>query len=175
MSEDQTTQLATIFIHDDWIENELTFLEDLLDSIYKQVTPPGSAVNAETQAAYSAYMKSQHTGQRASQRLELVAKALRHRTVGLNRKGDVVLIIDHLDQCSPALRELMQRELSMLQDEGLKILTTSRLPRHEPAVVRWCDYHPRDRSLQVFWRCSNCQKTDVCVHCKGEQSFCKNW
>ncbi|OAL56115.1 hypothetical protein IQ07DRAFT_498472 [Pyrenochaeta sp. DS3sAY3a] len=173
MSEEQTAHIATIFISDHRIENELAFLEDLLDSIYKQVTPPGCSFDATTNMAYSEYRKCQRMGRRAAQRIETVAKALRLRIKGLAKTGDVVLVIDHLDQCSPALRELVQGQLDILQDNGLKMLVTSRLPKYEPAVVRWCDYHPRKTPIQIFWRCSSCQREDICVDCKKDGILCK--
>ncbi|KAJ8113755.1 hypothetical protein OPT61_g4184 [Boeremia exigua] len=132
MSEEQTAHLATIFIDDHRIENELAFLEDILDSIYNQVTPRGSTLDDATNMAYSEYRKCLHTGRRAAKRIEAVAKALRRRITDLAAGGDAVLIIDHLDQCSPALRELVEQHLSTLQDDGMKILVTSRLPKHEP-------------------------------------------
>lgn len=174
MSGEQTVHLATLFIDDRKIENELAFLEDLLHSIYNQVTPLGSADSA-TNMAYSEYRKCLHTGRRAAQRIRTVAEALRYRVKELADTGDAVLIIDHLDQCSPALRELIQGQLDILRDDGLKMLVTSRLPRHEPAVVVWCDYHPPDRPIQAFWRCSKCQKTDICSSCKKGQNICKKW
>ncbi|XP_014555932.1 hypothetical protein COCVIDRAFT_101023 [Bipolaris victoriae FI3] len=173
-SEEQTFQLANIFInHRNRIENELAFLEDLLDSIYNQVSPPSCDVDPATVLAYSAYKELLRTGQRASKRIDSIAQALRLRTAELARKGDVVLIIDHLDQCSPALRELVQHHFDALQDEGLKILVTSRLPRHEPAMIIWCDYHPQDSPLTVFWRCSKCQQKDICIDCKREDTPCE--
>lgn len=172
-SEEQTFQLANIFINHHRIENELAFLEDLLDTIYNQVSPPSCDVDPATNVAYGAYKELLRTGQRVSKRINSIAQALRLRTAELVRKGDVVLIIDHLDQCSPALRELVQQQFNILQDEGLKILVTSRLPRHEPAIIIWCDYHPQDSPLQVFWRCSKCQQKDICINCKREDTPCQ--
>ncbi|KAJ6278922.1 hypothetical protein J3E71DRAFT_402057 [Bipolaris maydis] len=172
-SEEQTCQLANIFINHHRIEHELAFLEDLLNTIYNQVSPPSCDVDPATDLAYGAYKELLRTGQRASKRIDSIAQALRLRTAELAKKGDVVLIIDHLEQCSPALRELVQQQFNILQDEGLKILVTSRLPRHEPAVSVWCDYHPEDLPLKVFWRCSKCQQTDICITCKREDTPCQ--
>lgn len=174
-SEEQTFQLAKMFINCRRIENELAFLEDLLDNIYNQMSPPNCDVDPATNLAYGEYKELLHTGQRASKRIDSIAQALRLRTAELARKGDAVLIIDHLDQCSPALRELVQQQLNILQDEGLKILVTSRLPRHESAMTVWCDYHPRDSPIKVFWRCSKCQQKDICINCKIKDPPCQQW
>jgi hypothetical protein len=174
-SEEQTFQLANIFINHRRIEHELTFLEDLLDTIYNQVSPPSCDVDPATNLAYGVYKELLRTGQRASKRIDSIAQALRLRIADLARKGDAVLVIDHIDQCSPALRELVQQQFNILQDEGLKILVTSRLPRHEPAMIIWCDYHPRDSPLKVFWRCSKCKQKDICITCKKEDTSCQQW
>ncbi|USP77062.1 uncharacterized protein yc1106_04336 [Curvularia clavata] len=172
-SEEQTFQLANIFINHRRIEHELAFLEDLLDTIYNQVSPARCDIDPATRLTYGAYKELLRTGQRASRRIDSIAQALRLRIAELVRKGDAVLIIDHLDQCSPVLRELVQQQLDILQDEGLKILVTSRLPRHEPAMTIWCDYHPQDSPLKVFWRCSKCQQKDICINCKREDTPCQ--
>jgi len=174
-SEEQTLQLASIFINHRKIENELAFLEDLLDTIYSHVSPPSCIIDPATTLAYGAYKETLRTGKRASKRISSISQALRLRTAELAKKGDVVLIIDHLDQCSTALRELIQQHLDVVQDEGLKILVTSRLPRHELVMNIWCDYHPRDSPLTVFWRCSKCQERDICINCKREDTSCQQW
>lgn len=172
---DEQFQLANIFIDDCEIENELSFLEDLLGTIYNQLSPPGCDIDLATSSAYEPYSELSRTGQRASKRIDSIARALRLRTTELVREGDVVLIIDHLDRCSPALQELVQQHLSILQNEGMKILITSRLPTYEPAIDIFCDYHTQDTPLVVFWRCSKCQKRDICVNCKESDTRCTNW
>jgi hypothetical protein len=166
--------LATIFIGDECIENELAFLEDVSDSIYKQLTPPGSVVNVATQDMYSQYSNIQYTGQRACLRMTSIAQALMRRVNELAEEGHVFLVIDHLDLCSPSLKELLRRDLAVLQDRGLRILVTSRLPRHEPAIEKFCDYHDDDCPIQIYWHCPNCEG-DICEACKGEQSFGERW
>lgn len=139
------------------------------------MSPPSCDVDPATNLAYGVYKELLRTGKRASKRIDSIAQALRLRTAELVRKGGAVLIIDHLDQCSPALRELVQQQFNILQDKGLKILITSRLPRQEPAITIRCDYHPRGAPLTVFWNCSKCQEQDICITCKKEDPPCQQW
>lgn len=165
---------AAIFIGDSYIENELAFLEDILASIYKQLTPVDSPIADATKRSYREYNKSQHTGRRASERIDLIARALRCRIEDLSKDGRAFLLVDQIEQCSPSLQELVQRELKTLQNRGLKIMITSRLPRYEAVVDRWCDYHPRDLPIQIFWRCCICER-DICATCRGNQRYCLSW
>lgn len=165
-----------MFIDDGCIENELAFLEDVLHSIYEQLSPSSSPESLAVRAKYNAYNDARHKGRRASLRVYLIAQTLRLRVSEISEAGRAFLVIDHLDFCSPSLKELIERELSMLQEGGLKILLTSRLPRHEEAEDTWCDSsdHVQNLPLKLYWHCPSCGE-DICEVCKGDQTFCSEW
>lgn len=169
--------LATVFINNEEIERDLTFLEDLLRSLYRQLTPEGAVIGSAVLVKYRDYQSARHKGRKASLRISLVSQALQWRVAEINARGQAFLILDNVDQCSAALRELLERELSNLQRIGLKIMTTSRLPRYEASetmVNVVCDFHAGDFQTDLYWHCDRCEK-DICESCKGDEEDCRNW
>lgn len=175
---DVTTHVASAFIHDGIIENELAFLEDFLDKAYKQLTPLGLLVGHATSKCYTKYTNAQYTGRRTSIRVNLIAQALHQRVVEIRETGLAFLVVDNIDECSPSLRELLERELSILQMKGLSIMVTARLPKHEKQEDLWCDFHEAghfEDSLQYYWRCSSCEQHYMCEDCSSQDKVCIKW
>ena len=169
----QNSYLATIFINDEPLERDLTFVEDLLLSLYEQLAVAGPAVLAR----YNDYQNARQKGRTASIRINLISKALQWRVAEINAQGQAFLILDNVDQCNAALRELLERELSALQLVGLKIMTTSRLPRYEAFETmgsRVCDYHAGYFETDLYWHCDGCDH-DICESCKGDDEYCRTW
>lgn len=126
---------------------------------------------------YRDYQSARYKGRKASLRIGLVSQALQWRIAEINAGGQAFLILDNVDQCNAALRELLDRELSTLQNIGLKVVTTSRLPRYEAfetAVNRRCDFHAGYFETDLYWHCDKCER-DICESCKGGEEDCCIW
>ncbi|KAH7351423.1 hypothetical protein BKA66DRAFT_430832 [Pyrenochaeta sp. MPI-SDFR-AT-0127] len=172
---DITPYVAAVFIHDGIIENELAFLEDFLDNVYNQLTPLGLLVRQATSKSYVKYSNAKYSGKRTSIRVDLIARALRQRVIEIIETGRAFLVVDNIDQCSPSLQELLERELSKLQIEGFSIMITLRLPKHEKLEDLWCDFHEPGQledSLQFYWRCMSCEDHYMCEACASQDKVC---
>ena len=175
--------MASIFVHDSIIENELAFLEDFLDSVYQQLTPLDSAVSPALARLYDKFTNARHTGRQISLRIDLIAEALQQRVSDIRAHGLAFLVIDNLDQCSPAVSALLQRALSQLQQRGLSIMLTSRFANQDTLRRAWCDYRPGgskapklvEDSMQFYWRCQNCEEGHVCEACYAKGKPCWRW
>lgn len=172
------THCASIFITDAPIENELAFLEDLLDSVYRQLTPIGLLTSSAVLAKYEKYTDAHNTGKRASVRLKLIDQAVQERIAEIRETGYAFLVIDNIDQCSTLLGELLHRALCLLQGCGLGIAITSRLPQHGNLRDIYCDFHelgPCERRLAFHRYCSICEKSFICDSCDIPGTLCERW
>jgi hypothetical protein len=152
-------------------------VEDLLLSLYEQLTPSGTGVGSAVLARYNDYQSARYKGRTASIRINLISKALQWRVAEINVGGLAFIILDNVDQCNAGLRELLERELSALQLIGSKIMTTSRLPRYEALETmgnRMCDFHAGYFETDLYWHCDRCEQ-DICESCKGDEEDCRTW
>ncbi|KAF2130074.1 hypothetical protein P153DRAFT_385310 [Dothidotthia symphoricarpi CBS 119687] len=164
--------LATIFVAESLIENDLAFIEDLLRSVYHQITPLHVEIGPGVLAKYRDYKSAKHHGRKTSARISLISQALRERVAEINANGQAFLVLDNLDQSNASLRELIRRELSELQSLGLKIMSTSRLPRYEAIGDKVCNWHDEPFETSLYWHCHDCRQ-DICETCKGDDQFCR--
>ena len=177
MSDHAQSYLATIFINDGQIDDDLIFVEDLLRIVYQQLSPVGSEVSSAVLSRYDEYESAKRTGRKTSKRVSLISQALQWRVAEINEAGQAFLILDNMDQCGIALKELLERELSAMQKQGLKIMSTSRLPRYEDSELlegRACDFHGHNFAMDLYWHCNKCQQ-DICESCKGGEEYCNYW
>lgn len=173
-----TTHVASIFIRDGIIENELAFLEDFLGEVYRQLTGFGRDAGSSSSRMYTRYSNAQRTGRRAAVRVDLIAQALQQRVAEIRETHGSFLVIDNIDQCSPSLEELLQCELSNLRSRGLNIMITSRLPRYEKIEDISCDFHecgPYEQDLEFYWRCESCEMQYICETCFSLDNVCNRW
>ncbi|CAO2651400.1 Nn.00g039700.m01.CDS01 [Neocucurbitaria sp. VM-36] len=169
------THIASIFIVDDPIENELVFFEDFLHSVYRQLIRSTLPVGHAASTTYKKYTSACKSGKRSSLRIELITQVLRQRITDIRKSGHAFLVVDNIDQCSSSLIELLQRELSILKRNGLSILITSRLPQHEHQQDVWCDFHEKGFFPLVFYeKCMSCEKCFICEECRGQDKPCLN-
>ncbi|KAF2703362.1 hypothetical protein K504DRAFT_418304 [Pleomassaria siparia CBS 279.74] len=166
--------LATVFISAGPVGNDLILVEDVLCSIYRQLTPSAAQVGPAVLDRYSDYQSAQHKGRNASVRIGLISEVLQWRVADICVKGQAFLILDNVDQCMAPLKELLERELCILQRIGLKVMVALRLLRHEAfgaPLDRVCDICRIQTSL--YWYCTRCRE-DICENCKGEATLCRN-
>jgi hypothetical protein len=160
--------------------NEQAFIEDVLCVIYKQFLPTQGLPKPFTSKSYRAYIRAKNAGKRASIRIALIAKALQSRVSEIDMGNRFFLLVDNIDQCNPSLRDLLARELAVLQEKGLSIMLASRLPIYEKPKSQFCDYQDlvEDHSREIltfYWRCMNCEKYLICVQCKEQGRSCPKW
>ncbi|OCL11267.1 hypothetical protein AOQ84DRAFT_374160 [Glonium stellatum] len=168
------TFVASIFIQEDVISNDLAFLEDFLCSIYSQLTLASTSVDEITIESYEAYEDARYAGKRAAHRINLIQKATHARLSNLH---SAFLVLDGFDRCSPALGLLLERELSALHEQGMSIMLTSRLPVFEKPEDITCDIHEPEELeeiLRFFWECTNCNDCIMCFPCREKGSLCRN-
>lgn len=170
------TRIASIFIRDGPIENELVFFEDFLHSVYRQLNRSTLPIGHAASAAYEKYTHACDSGKRTSIRIEMIEQVLRRKIADIRKVNHAFLVVDNLDQCNSSLKELLRRQLSILNDQGLSILVTSRLPQHERQEDVWCDFHEKGFFPQEFyWQCMICEKCFICEDCKGQEQLCFDW
>ncbi|KAF2798054.1 hypothetical protein K505DRAFT_297239 [Melanomma pulvis-pyrius CBS 109.77] len=171
-----TAFIATIYISEDITEDEQEFFEDFLHMVYQQLTPNESLIGQHIVKWYNNYVKAQHAGKCTSKRVELIAKVLHARISEIGDCGRSFLLVDSIDQCSPTLKELLERELSALHKKGLSIMVTSRLPIYQKQRDVYCDFHEADYDyedgLRFYLRCMSCEDIVICFSCKDKGNFC---
>ncbi|TDZ29072.1 hypothetical protein C8035_v004609 [Colletotrichum spinosum] len=112
--------------------------------------------------------------------LQQLRNALFSRLDELDR---AFLIVDDIDSFSTAECLLLERELSLLSAQGLKVLMTSRIRYVKTVPVNtFCDSCSGSESsyLDIYWKCSHCQGTGVksdivhtlCRRCKETRKPC---
>lgn len=169
------THVSALFIRDGPIENELAFLEDSLSEVYRKFTPPGLLADHTASNMYDKYTYAQNAGRRVSVRIDLISQALQQRCREIQETGCAFLVIDNIEQCSPSLTELLLRQFSVLQQQGVGVLITSRLRRHGKLEEVYCDFHEPDfdeSRLQFYRRCIDCEKHYVCETCDDAEKIC---
>lgn len=147
--------------------------------VYRQFTPNESLIGQHIVKWYINYVKAQHAGKCTSKRVELIAKALHARISEIGDCGRSFLLVDSIDQCSPTLKELLERELSALQEKGLSIMVASRLPIYQKQREIYCDFHEVDYDyedgLRFYLRCMSCEDIVICFSCKDKGNVCPRW
>lgn len=168
--------LATVYIRDSPIESELAFVEDVLRIVFSELTPSHADIGSGVLERYKEYKRARFTGRKVSFRISLIAQALQERIAEVCAVDQAFLILDNLDHCSAPLKELIVRELAAIQQVGLKIMLTSRLPRYENhgTMDKNCDFNEEHFSISPYWHCRNCKK-DICEICKGDETNCRGW
>lgn len=96
-------------------------------------------VQLETRATYAQYNDSRCAAEESTQRMDLISHTVRLGVAELTVTAPAFLLIDHIDQCSISLQQTIRHKLQTLQNGGLKILITSRLPNYEIPIHRLCD------------------------------------
>jgi hypothetical protein len=144
----------------------LTFVEDVLGSILQQVDSPDS----ERIANYRTVCKE---GLPAVERMNTLRECLRHYL----HSQHAFLILDGLDYFGAALQYVLRAELVNLQDQGLRIMLTTRLPDYTIAPDNTsCDGCHSEESLKLFWTCMKCKPMgnyfDICYDCKEKKQPC---
>src|SRR5215469_12024832 len=144
--------IVKLFISADVHHNDAAFVEDFLATICRQLGKDDEL---------DACIELGH-GKRAAVRIHLVRELL-HKQL-LSRKR-AFLVLDGIDGCSTALEMLLNAELTSLQQRGLSVLVTSRLPLYEKPEEVTCDVHESER-LTLFWECGVCHEFIICYPCK---------
>lgn len=170
--------VATIYIHQYVVGNSLAFLEDFLQSVFAQLAPVGAPIEPRTLKFHEEYGEACRVGKRATARIDLVSKAVNARLCEPQLRGSGFLLVDGLDQCTPSLQQLLERELTAMQQAGMQIMVASRLPIYERIAEYYCDFHERDlyeAPLVYYWQCTICEKSIICHQCKEKENPCNNW
>lgn len=92
----------------------------------------------------------------------------------LTQVGHAFLVIDGLDHCGHEAWFRLEEELSKLNNDGLSILVTSRVPFRRNTTQYDCDRCPEKRPVKIYWQCHSCREEDYCVcgNCKIDGDVC---
>ncbi|KAF2186876.1 hypothetical protein K469DRAFT_570948 [Zopfia rhizophila CBS 207.26] len=191
--QDDNIPIASIFILQDVLDYENTFIEDFLGTIYSQLGESEALVDDDSDDLYKEYEKACEEDARVSARINLIQEALYSRLSSCPR---AYLILDGPDRCSSALHLMLETHLAALQNRGLSIMITSRLPVFDNGEA-WCDhkYHNREHnegnkgdvddedddyddyevreSLILYLQCKTCEDV-MCFPCKEKGEICGN-
>ncbi|KAI8212125.1 hypothetical protein K4K52_008867 [Colletotrichum sp. SAR 10_76] len=117
--------VASIFIGADVTSSGTAFVEDVLTSVFLQLSAKYADVDGDmANAKYQLYLEAWKHGHRDRHRIRLVREALCLRLDMLESK---FLIIDDFDRCYPAVDLFLEDELSHLAARGLRVFITSRI------------------------------------------------
>ncbi|KAK8074109.1 hypothetical protein PG994_005008 [Apiospora phragmitis] len=183
--------VASIYVQQDVACYEAAFAEDFLWAIYTQFArhvPNASSTHGEVEdhlVQYEKYVAACIVQQRGPYRINLIRSALHAIIPALPRQA--FLIVDDIDRCSAAATIHVEEEISQLQHQGVKIMTTSRVPRIEeswtPARCDGQECSAKDPRpwTHVYWVCEDCMQhsdkeqlgmTVFCNTCWPEKAIC---
>lgn len=171
---DYDTFVATIYVHQYVSENDLALLEDFFQIVFAQLAPVGAPIEPQTSKFYEQYTEACRIGKRATVRIDLVSRAVNARLCETQLRTCNFLLLDGLDQCTPSLQQLFERELTKMQQSGLQIMVASRLPVYERTVDYYCDFCDCG-PLLFYWQCLMCERSVICKPCNANMRFCNNW
>lgn len=143
-----TTGIAAIFFKRSAAEIEGT-VRAVLESVQGQLAPITLATGARALSTHPS--------------LDDVREALFEC---LSKDRRAFLVIDDFDLCSLEVAAAVEEELTKLQDRGLSIFVTSRLPREVMLNVGHCDAVPEDspwhayENLNMWWVCATCRNNE---------------
>ncbi|KAF4846806.1 hypothetical protein CGCSCA4_v005768 [Colletotrichum siamense] len=151
--------VASIFIGADVTSSGTAFVEDVLTSVFLQLSAKYADVDGDmANAKYQLYLEAWKHGHRDRHRIRLVREALCLRLDMLESK---FLIIDDFDRCYPAVDLFLEDELSHLAARGLRVFITSRIScLEEFPLSATCDFCQKE-SLKLFWGCESCDGKGV--------------
>ena len=172
--------VAAVFVHADVRWDTVSFIEDLLASIFRQLCKRLTAGESPALAEYSAYLHARRRGQRSATRFALLRQAL---TTRLSSSTNAFLVLDGLDRCTTGAALFVQEELTRLQRLGLRIMTTSRIPWLKESFRDYCcdggEECPEPDNPSVYWECQKCISTEdsfvVCHTCYFRGQPCLKW
>jgi hypothetical protein len=175
--------VAIILVQADVQWNEASFVEDLLDSVFRQLA--GDYEDAEVHnmlySDYQNYLETRRLRQRSATRIRMLRKAL-HQL--LSTLENAFLVFDGFDRCSHGVDLFLEEELPRLREKGLRIMTTSRVPcLTEPLEDANCDGNhgecPEPGPHTIYWECQNCKSKEdcfiLCPTCHSRGDICSNW
>lgn len=172
----QSEAVVSIFLQEDVSNSdENGFCEDLLDQIYYQLSPKPHNGYDLADSLYTTYKHSHDHGIWGSR--HLLRKALLARLSSLEH---AFLVLDGIDRCYEGT--VLGEELSRLQDHGLKIMTTSRVPCNASVDRVSCDtdahcddFFPPYTNL--YWWCHKCKDENdmICQPCREKGHGCRKW
>ncbi|KZL65992.1 TOL protein [Colletotrichum tofieldiae] len=176
--------VASIFIGMDVTSGGTAFLEDVLTSVFHQLSAKYAEVDGDAaNAKYRLYLEAWKHGHRDRHRIRLVRDALCLRLDMLEYK---FLVIDDFDRCYPAVDLLLENELSLLAAKGLKVFLTSRISCLEsfplsPTCDSCQEENGSQEKLELFWGCESCEGKGVkreetytlCEDCVDSGKACK--
>lgn len=186
--------VASIYLQHEVALYEAAFVEDFLWAIYTQLAKyvPDSTSNLnkkeDHRIQYDKYVVACMAQQPGPQRASLIRSALQATVPALPKPA--FLVVDGIDCCSSETSVSIEEEISHMQHQGVKIMTTSRVPWIEESwTAAQCDGQecsaksPRPW-IHVYWACEDCmQHTDkerrgttvFCRACWPEKAECIGW
>ncbi|KAF0330950.1 ankyrin repeat-containing protein [Colletotrichum asianum] len=176
---EDTEAVASIFIGADVTSSGTAFVEDVLTSVFLQLSAKYADVDVDmANAKYQLYLEAWKHGHRDRHRIRLVREALCLRLDMLENK---FLIIDDFDRCYPTVDLFLEDELSHLATRGLRVFLTSRIScLEEFPLSATCDFCQKE-SLKLFWGCESCDGKGVqhentytlCEDCVYNEEACE--
>jgi hypothetical protein len=156
--EGTTVRVASIFIQDAVQDDHASFIEDLLASVYSQLSTQPSRK----------YEAACRDGRSSTDRMHVIREALHEQLVANEHN---FLIFDGYDSLNIASRLLLYHELKDSHLRNLSLLITRRNPPYRQPE-HWnvgCDICHQD-GLLLYWECQICADDgpQFCYKCKEE-------
>lgn len=181
--------VLSVFVQEDVLAYESSFLEDFLEAVYLKLA--ATEADYDDYESYDLYCKyiqerGKAEGCKVSKRIGLIRAAVYSVLSSVTKSVPAYLVLDGLDRCSSTLRLLMDAELSQMQKSGLGVFLTSRLAVFEQIEAR-CDHRnhldaPDDDPIpqedrEILDICLLCRKCDhvLCFGCRKAGRICGPW
>lgn len=140
----------------------LHFVEDLLYCIY-------DSFGKESNAEFREYEDACQKGKPVVERIQKLSISLINAMPGACK----FLILDGYDRINEALQFVVDTHLSLFQSNGIRIMTTRRVPIHETPHNEGCDECDEER-LTLWWQCSKCSVFYLCYFCRKKEELEKD-
>ncbi|KAL1622028.1 hypothetical protein SLS56_008912 [Neofusicoccum ribis] len=179
---------TSIFINADIHNNEASFIEDFLGSLFRQLSTADSIPNDPATGVYHANEAARARGERLSVCVKLLRKALYTCLLG---HSHAFLVVDDFDRCGAAVDMFLEDEFARLQRHGLKTMVTSRISFQKPMQSFSCYVEVEDGAcsnmdLSVCWQCRKCSagwdpdggdesEHYICDGCRRKGETCRTW
>jgi hypothetical protein len=181
-------RIATIYLLRDVTDDDKKFVECLLGDILLQLQGPRlqQGVTPDTNRLPEDYRSVRGEGHTSLSNTKAITSTLYALLATLD---DAYLILDAFDQCERSLRDRIELELTALQELGLRVLVTSRIPTYT-GLQAFCDHEIHktspelpDGPLQAYWQChSECEDglhgecgMLLCFPCHKQGHSCNKW
>ncbi|CAI6333603.1 unnamed protein product [Periconia digitata] len=150
------TAIASVSICDRVDSASLNFVEDLFQCIH-------DSFDAGSNERCQKYQRACDEGKPIAERIECLIEVLRSSIPGQTK----FLILDGYDRMNQVLQFTVDQYFSRLQESGVRLMTTWRVPRFCFPSNEECDRCGSDY-CKLWWECKQCGDY-LCYYCMAEE------